>query len=150
MPRLDYLLDNDTLSPAKEREIRRLLNYTIKRDDGKIFLTYSFIDFRGETSTSQLAVEDIDELKFKAYRHVMIHLIKNYTKHVGLTIARVAIKTILEKGIKEPPKSGTWLDDKDGGSYRIPEFKNIKIESLFKSVQILKKEEVIFNVDKGY
>lgn len=144
MPRLDYFLDNDTLKPAKERAIRRLVNYSIKKEDDQILLTYTFIDFHGETSKFKLEFESLEELRLKAYRQIMTHLIKTYNKYITLTIARVALRTILERGTIQPSDRTTWLDDKDGSSHRIPEFKNIRIDVLFKAVEIIKKEEVIF------
>lgn len=92
MVNLHRLLDEDGLTPAQEREIRRLVKYELTRKDDKISFKF-FINPKGIKPTKCLDVFSIKNLKKETfYRNVLIELINFYA---SITNDRDVINEVL-------------------------------------------------------
>lgn len=137
--RLDQLLDNDVLTSAQERTLRRLVKFKIHRVKGGTYLLRWH--FRsGDSNIYQIPAKTLMELYSLSYKEVMMSVIEVYTKTVINKVLIKKVKSIIENGIifSEEPRL-IEIDLYNGESMWFPAAKDIKACALFEAFKIVYK-----------
>lgn len=147
MINLNQLLDEDHLTPAQERFIRRLFDYTLSRDkNNKYVLEYSsnYGEFTG-TRLQDIKTDSLSSLKEVAYKEVMLQLIDADIDTVTDPMEIKKVKTLLEESVIDQNAEAFIIELHDDSTVWVREADYLKSQNLYKVVEILVKAVALEN-----
>lgn len=153
---INHLLDEDHLTPAQEREIRRLFKYNIETSaiithgpnsswNKWYILHYSNPMDMDNVLAHKMMSDNLLELKTRAYRIAIMFLIQVKANKMIDSLLIPQIENILNEGVlleaRNNPK--TALHFGSGCVIEIPHADNMKLKSLYMAFKLIKASECI-------
>lgn len=144
--KLDSLLDSDCLTPSQERNVRRFVNYKIRKryeqyinpnlDDGYLLFTFEINNGNGPRYF-HVKGKKISNLKDIMYKSMMYYLISLYSHKVENPKTIEKIKVLLDEGTMVKEKTVFCIKFKEDQIPIVGNYKYIKAQSLFRSLQLV-------------
>lgn len=143
--KLDHLLDEDCLTPAQKRAVRRLLYYKIKKipiavsipnTTGEVISLHYVISNSDGEKGFYLEEETVSDLKENMYKPMMFHLISVLSEDVGNPHAIEKIKGILIDGSFGESTNKQTIRFKDT-RFQSNHHQFIKAQALFETLKVI-------------
>lgn len=137
---IDQLLDQDTLSPAEERFVRKMVIYELIQKKGNIELEFSIKEEKQSVNAIYTIIfNDLIKDRIVVYKYILFRLITNF--------ARIATNDQIINQVKEILRSGnpnveapieTLYFGPVGSKFNAHHYETIRIKELYRALILIK------------